>query len=216
MDLLSEQLSSLDIIGALLPTSLDQYTVLAVIFTVFFLGEYAIVAAVMVSQQGLLDLPEVIIASLIGTLCADLFWFGVGRHFPAKTIPAGIRKRLFSPVDQALSSLIRGRKTTIVALFLLRFLMGARLLIILHLARSHLTWLQFFLNNLIGTIFYLIILTAVGIQLAQAADLVSPAYRIITSVLSGVFLLFILSKIVQKGLAMTEIRRSSKKAGFSK
>lgn len=186
-----------DFSTSLFTTDFASFGILAIIVSVFLFGEYAVVAAVMLTKEDLFSIEAVVLASTIGTLLADCFWFGMGKYFPQRAIPLSLQKKLFIPASRSLHRLIRGRNTLV--LFLLRFLIGARLIIILHLART-ITWNRFFISNAIGTIFYLLILTIVGLQLADFTAVLTPAYKTITSILSGILLLFLLSKIVEQVL----------------
>lgn len=207
MESLTAHLSFFESTTGTLISSIDQYGILALSAAVFLLGEAAIIVAIILTKQSVLDFNQVILAATIGTLAADFFWFTMGRYFPRRYIPAALRERLLSPTNELITRLVRGHR--FLPLLLLRFFIGTRLVFILYLARNQIHWVRFLLYDLIGTVVYLTIIVLIGIQLGDTVAEVAPKFQLITSVLSGLLLFMLLSMITRQIVTKLSQSRAS-------
>jgi membrane protein DedA with SNARE-associated domain len=191
MEELIEHLSSIEQLTNLLIVSIGQVGLIALVLTVFLLGETAILIAVLLTQQGILRWEEVLIAATIGTLAADIFWFTIGRYHPSSLVPKTMRKYIVKRTSTALTRIIGTR--LFLAMLLLRFFIGTRLIIILYVSRYRISWVRFLLYDLVGTFIYIMIFTIAGTFLGQAIHDLFPSYQTIVSILSAVLLISIFS-----------------------
>lgn len=185
------QLSTFDVQGALMLSSLGDMSFLAVFLAVFFFGETAIIIALILSQQGVFDLSYVFVSAVLGQLCADAFWFLVGRYFPQRFLPDRVRDMVMHPVRNALTLITKDR--IFLSIFFLKFFIGVRLAIVLYLAHYPITFVRFFIYNVLGTLLYMIILSAIGVLFGSMLKSVLPAFHLVTSVVSGIVLILLIS-----------------------
>ena len=181
--------------------AIEYYGLAALSFGVFLLGEAVIIIALLLTQQGVLSVEGVLIAATIGTLLADVFWFTIGRYYPAKAVPPVLRQKLVQPTDALFEKLIHGR--LFLSLLLLRFFIGTRLMIILHVSRGRISWLRFLLYDFLGTVIYILVLAIIGIHLGRTIHNALPAFQMLTSVLSGLLIIIIISAVARQVLLRT-------------
>lgn len=196
LETLPLSLHTIESITELLVNAVTSYGIFGLGVGVFLLGEVVIVTALILSQQGTFALSNVIIAATIGSLLADLFWFTVGRHFPTKLMPSFLQDYFLAPANQALDSIIRNHY--FIALLFFSFFIGTRLIVLLYLSRKPLSWPRFILYDAIGTFFYLIVFSLIGIALGQAIHELLPAYKLVSSILVGLLLIIIISVISRR------------------
>jgi membrane protein DedA with SNARE-associated domain len=181
----------------LLPTIITDYGFVAVLVSVFFLGEYAIIIAFILVQQGHLPFSDAVTASTIATLSADTFWFSVGRYFPVTYVPSKLQHYLLIPTNDFITRLIKNN--FFVPIVLLRFFIGTRLVMILYLSRAAISWKRFLFYDLIGTVIYLLFFALLGIFLGELTEAFLPEFKLVGSILSGVLVIMIIS-IVMKNI----------------
>jgi membrane protein DedA with SNARE-associated domain len=192
MDEIFTQLSTLDVHGAFLLASVGKYAFITIFIAVLCFGEGAILIALLLSQQGVFQLEGAIVASVLGYIMADLFWFLVGRYFPARLIPHSFRRIIARPLSEALARVIKDK--IFIAVFFLKFFMWVRLAIIVYLAQQPLSFIRFLAYDIIGTIIYVAILTGIAVMFGSLIG----TFSIITTILSGFFLIIILSYVAKK------------------
>ncbi|MCA9360621.1 hypothetical protein KC730_01880, partial [Candidatus Kaiserbacteria bacterium] len=104
--------------------------------------------------------------------------------------------KFLSPVNSFLEKIIGGRFFS--SLLLLKFLIGIRLILILHLARYPISWVRFILYDILGTLIYILILASISVYLSKFITSAIPAFHSLTTTLSGVLLIIILSAIAHQ------------------
>lgn len=199
------QLSTFDVQGALILASLGDFGVLAVFLAVFFFGETAIIIALLLTQQGVSDLATVFVGAVLGQLCADVFWFILGRYFPQRFLPDRVRSMVMHPVRNALTQITKDR--IFFSIFFLKFFIGVRLAIVLYLAHYPITFLRFFVYNVLGTLLYMIVLSAIGVLFGSMLKSILPAFHLVTSIISGIVLIMLISFVAKRIYAHVEERR---------
>ncbi|MCA9354356.1 MAG: hypothetical protein KC877_02450 [Candidatus Kaiserbacteria bacterium] len=189
-------------------TAIQNHGLLAVLMGVFLLGETVIITSLILTQQGVLDLSEVIVASTIGSLLADLFWFVIGRYHPQNLIPKSIRENVFGPTSNVLTSLIRGRY--FLALLFLQFFIGTRLMIILYLSRQKISPLRFAIYDCTGTFIYLIVFSILGLYLGQTINEVLPTYKLTTSIITGILVITLITIVSRNMMRKLKLEQTSR------
>jgi len=143
----------------------EQFGYVAIAIGCFFEGETALLLGGVAAQQGLLTLPGVLMAGLVGTLVGDNAWFYLGRHLGKPFIDRHphwqARARYVRDLlDQYGSGVIIG----------LRFFYGLRSVTPFVIGAAHVSRLKFFLLDLIGTLIWLAIVGTVLYFLGAAID----------------------------------------------
>jgi membrane protein DedA with SNARE-associated domain len=187
--------STLGVVGGDLISSLGQYGAPAIFFSVLFMGETAVLISLLLTQQGVLQLTDVLFFSTIATLSADMFWFLVGRYFPKNIIPVKIDNNIFKPTISFLEGITKNR--IFLSILFLKFFIGTRLIFLLFLGRQPISLIRFFLYNVIGTLVYMMVLTIIGVGFGHLINDIFPAYRIVTSIIVGVLFVVLVSRIIK-------------------
>ena len=182
--------SGLDSLSGALTATLGQYGIIAIFVSVLFLGETAIFIAILLTQQGVLNLDEVFVFALLATLCADVFWFIFSRYFPQRIIPAFLKKFLISPVNSFFGLITKDR--IFLSIFFLKFFIGARLIIILYLAHRPITFMRFLLYDALGSLMYMVLITGVGVVFGNLISKSLSSHHVIVSIASGLFLVLLI------------------------
>ncbi len=189
------QIGSLDTTVSTLVGSLGVYGSWTIFGVVFLFGETAIFILLLLSQQNILSLEEVCIFATLGTLCADIFWFIVGRYFPQQIIPTSFKKVILYPVHSFLKSVSKDR--IFLSIFFLKFLIGARLAIILHFARESITFTRFLIYDALGTVMYVLLLAALGVGFGHLINTALTSYHVVTSFTIGFLVIFFISRMMR-------------------
>lgn len=187
-------------------SALQDFGLIALVISVFLLGEFVIVTALILTQQGVLSVFDVVIASLIGTLLADAFWFGVGRHRPQRFTPPILKRYFLQPTNDLLDRIILGRY--FIALLIFSFFIGTRLMILLYLSQKPISWLRFIVYDAIGTLLYILVFSGLGIFLGQAIRDVFPVYKSIGSIVFGVLIVVLISILSRQALSALSKKRT--------
>lgn len=191
--------SFLDSATGMLVAVIDQYGFLAMAVVTFFMGETVILVAILLALRGSLSLEEVFAGAILGTITADLFWFVVGRYFPQRVIPKSVSKHILGPAHSFFSVITRDK--VFLPLFFLKFLIGIRLAIIFYYSRQSISLVRFFIYDFFGTIFYIVVLTGIGVVFSKFIVNVFPVFHTLTSVFSGVVIVLLISYLASKYLA---------------
>ena len=192
MDEIISQLSTFDIYGAFLLASVGEFAFITIFIAVLCFGEGAILIGLLLSQQGVFQLEGVIVAATLGAITADLFWFLMGRYYPERLIPNAFRRIIARPIGDALARVIKNK--IFLAIFFLKFFMWVRLAIIVYLAQQPLTFIRFFLYDILGTLLYITVLTGIAVVFGSLIG----TFSILTTILSGFALIVILSYLAKR------------------
>ncbi len=136
-----------------------------VFLAVFFTGETAVLASFVLVEQGKLSFGLVWVVALLATLCADMFWFMMGRFFPTPRITNRVSNKMFTAVQQFLDKVIQ--KRFFIMILCMKFFIGTRLLVILYCARSSISTTRFVVYNSISTGIYIAVLSGLGLLLSE-------------------------------------------------
>lgn len=188
----------LEYISNVILFELSTFTVINVFFAVFLLGESAVIAVVVAARQGFMDLNTVLIIAIIGTFLADVFWLLVGRYTPQHMLPKKLKQNVLAPINILLAKLVD--KNLFLTFVFLKFLITIRLPLLLHLSRYKISWLRLLTYDFIGTLIFISTITLISIKFENFIAENLHASSIITYVLAGVVLLFIISRLLLKTL----------------
>ena len=136
-----------------------------VFLAVFFTGETAVLASFVLVEQGKLSFGLVWVVALLATLCADMFWFMMGRFFPTPRITNRVSSKMFTAVQKFLDKVIQ--KRFFIMILCMKFFIGTRLLAILYCARSSISTTRFVVYNSISTGIYIAVLSGLGLLLSE-------------------------------------------------
>jgi membrane protein DedA with SNARE-associated domain len=130
--------------------------------TVIF-GEAAILPGFVLSGQGVLSLGIVFILAVLGTLTADLFWFGAGTVATAwgKSVLQPERlPKIFRLIDRLLTRFLVHHP--VITLTVSKFIIGGRLLTILYLTQKKVNFGRFLISDTVAVICFVSVLALVG------------------------------------------------------
>lgn len=170
--------------------------------SVFLLGETAIITLLTTYKQNSLGLETVILICTLATLAADIFWFAVGRYFPSHNIPDCIKKRIFLPINSFFTKLTNERIFT--TLLLLKFLIGFRIALMLHLSRQPISWTKLIVYDIFGTIVYISTITTISIGLNTFFDLTLSTAHTLGGIMTGLIIILLLSKLIYHKISVSD------------
>ena len=191
---------------------LGSYEPLVVYLSVFFLGENGVLAASMLSSQGYLLPPTVLLYAALGSLSADIFWYVITvsvlkRMYEKKSL----KKETIS--EQKMFLLKVAEKHTFLFLTFIKFLIGMRLFLTIYiLLKKHIPFTKYLLINCIGTVLFIGVLFPLGWLLGKGVSSALSVERGVVGVVSVVVVVIIIANFLPRLLAFI-IARYSKKIG---
>ncbi len=171
-------------LGESIARFLELYGPLAALVGAFLLGEIAILVAFILAAQGLIPADTVFIFSVIGMLLADFFWyfFGVGTlHFLHQW---NLYERASAPILNLLHRIVG--KNLFLSLIFIKFLYGARLIVMVYLAVIKTPLRVFLVFDAIGVVIFVSVLFVIGWLAGQGIYNLLPAYHVLTGVVASV------------------------------
>ena len=159
-----------------------EYWYGAIFLGTFFLGESVIISAFIFATLQPASMPLVILATLFGTITADLFWYFVATHILSKT---RLKNLLQKKPSQDMSSLlsIADRNPYIVLLFI-KFFTGIRIILTITLiSRVNLSFKKYLLFDSIGALIFIIILGSISSLSGESITSATSPYKILTTIL---------------------------------
>jgi len=163
----------------------ELYGEWTVFLGVFLTGETAVLISFMLSGAGIIPYPTVLLLCILATLAADLFWFLFGSIIAKKSKVQVVEAKLAKPIETFLDKKFAGK--VFLPLLLFKFFIGTRLLVILYLARKKVSFIRFFIYDLLSVFIYLLALSFVASQLTWLAASLAPSHA-----LSVIFLIAII------------------------
>lgn len=150
-----------------LESFINTYGYAAILVGTFVEGETVLVLGGFAAHRGYLELPWVILAAFVGSLCGDQLFFFLGRrhsHFILERRPA------FKGKMERANRLITRFQTPLILGF--RFLYGLRTVIPFALGASTVAVLRFIVLNAIGALVWAIGVAVGGYVFGNALELV--------------------------------------------
>ncbi len=174
-----------------------QYGYLALFIGTFLEGETILIIAGYLAQNGVLDLPLVILAALFGSFGGDQMFFFIG-HFKGMSFldkRPGLRENAAKAFD-----LLHRHQIAIILGF--RFLYGIRNVTPFVIGSSGYKPLRFFILNFLGALVWAITFACFGYNLGTLAerllDDVENYEKIILSAIGGIALVWYLFRELRK------------------
>lgn len=145
---------------------ISQYGYFAVAIGCFFEGETAVLLGIFVAHNGILTYAGVWIASALGTLIGDNFWFHVGRHAGR---PAMARKPSWQAKAIRVEALLKRYGPLVMIGF--RFLYAMRSITPFVLGSVGISPWRFLFYDVIGTLLWSTTITIIAYYLTDAIQL---------------------------------------------
>lgn len=171
---------------------IETYKFPAVFIGSFFFGEAAILTAIFLAQQHHWPLLLVLFVAFLGTFCADITWFFLGKHTLRRLRFWQRLKEKYSPVIQRLRSQNPARQAYFLLFF--KFLYGTRIITILYVALHKMSFLRFALFDSIGTLLWLGTLTLLGSAAWSGASYLLQTFHLSEYAFVAAFLLIVILK----------------------
>ncbi len=164
-----------------------NFAPIIIVIAVFCFGEFAVLSAFIMASQDYVSLPVVFVAALIGTLSADLFWFGAGRLYP------GIRK---TKIYTTIGAVYRKQEQFFLRhpgliLFAIKYVYGFRWSTIIFYSSTAMIFRKYFFLDCIGSVSYVVVLGIVGYHTGLGIYNLVGVYGKITHALFAVVLALI-------------------------
>lgn len=171
---------------------ISTYGYLVVLVGAFLEGETVVILAGFAAHRGHLDLPWVIAAAFVGTLCGDQFYFYLGRRHGAAWLE---RRPLWrARVDQVTRRLERHQTLFILSF---RFIYGIRTAAPFAIGLSRVSALRFSVLNAISAAVWAALIAGAGYAFGQAMEaLLADVKRYEVWVLVAVILLVGLARLI--------------------
>ncbi len=169
-------------IGQWVMEGLTTHGEIAIFIAVLCVGEIAILTAFVLAGQGIFSPISVILISSLATLIADIFWFGIGRFFPQRIVPGIFHRAMLGPLSDFIGFVTRDK--IFLSIFFLKFFLGTRIAVILYLSRRELSTIRFILYDIVGVVFYILILGFIGLVVGNWIKNIIPAYRFTVTLIS--------------------------------
>lgn len=172
-----------------------------------FGGEVAIISLAFLSAQNIFPLVTFFIIGFLGTLSTDTLWFLLGKTKTAgKIIDHRYATYTISVIMEAIRKVSRGNH--LLAFIFAKFLVGTRIVVILYVSKTNISFKDFILNDMVAIFVWLTTLTSIGYLSGLGFTYIS---QILKNIYAGIgFILFILLIIV---MAQIWLKKFFKKEG---
>lgn len=181
-----------------------QYGYLALFIGTFLEGETILIIAGYLAQDGILDLPLVILAALLGSFGGDQTFFFIG-HFKGTSF-LDKRTSLHLKAAKAFKMLHRHQIAVILGF---RFLYGIRNVTPFVIGSSGYSPLRFFVLNFIGALVWAISFACFGYHLGTMAEALLDDVEHYEKLAFGVVCVIALVYFVLRGLSKRKSRQPS-------
>jgi len=162
---------------------------------VFLMGEVVILSCFIFAAQGWVGVPEVFIAAIIGTLCADFFWFYIGRYIPAIKRSKTIRT-IRNAYDKHRSFLM---SHPAFVLTIINYAYGFRWSTIIYYSLTNMSSRKYMLLDFLGTFIYVTTLAIVGLVTGKGIYNLAGIYHtttlVIFAIIAGIVLSFVIRTV---------------------
>jgi len=172
---------------------LQIYGGVAVFVGAFLLGEIAILTSFILATQSFLSYELVFAFSVTGMMCADLFWYFLGRFTSVFSTRLSRYKKQTGPLASFLEKTI-GRRV-FITLLVLKFLYGLRWITIMYFATRPVHLAQFFIFDLVGTFIFVTVLLGVGRIAGENIYNIIPAYHSVGAIILAILLAFFILQV---------------------
>ena len=171
---------------------LTQHSFIALVLGAFVGGDIFILAAAFLAGRHVFSISEVLLFSGLGALGADLVWFAVGRA-GRSTIANSRAYQALLPGLHRLS-----HRSPLLELIIIKYLIGARLVLMLHMAHHIQSFARFIMYDLPAVTLWLLLLSTIGWLAAQGFEGAVPAYQKTISVLGATLFLFLIISFIKR------------------
>lgn len=172
-------------------------------------GEAGIIALMLLATQGAIAPLGVIAGSALGTLIADTGWFLLGHTYLGRALE---RREHLARHARRVNAFISGitRDVHLRTLIIAKFLLGTRILTILHMSRTGLALNAFLRYNVAATAIWLAAIVSVGWLAGRGIVNIAPfldAAQAFATALIATLIIFSLAKVwITKRLTRTRRR----------
>ncbi len=126
-----------------------------------FGGEVAMIALSFLSAQGFLPFWPFLIVSFLGVLSSDSLWFFMGKTKMAERIfNHKYATATVIMITEAIHKVSRGNH--LFALVFAKFLIGTRVVLILYVSKSNLSFKRFIVHDTVAIIVWLLVVVPIG------------------------------------------------------
>lgn len=126
-----------------------------------FGGELALLILGFLGAQGVISIYPLIILSFLGTLFSDALWFVLGRtSIIRKIIAHRYAHTTVSIINQAVHRVSRG--SHLMALIIGKFLVGTRVLLIMHTSTQDIKFREFIRYDILAIFLWIIVVLPIG------------------------------------------------------
>lgn len=126
-----------------------------------FGGEFALLSLGFLAAQGIIPIIPLFVVSFLGTLFSDAIWFFTGKtSLVKKLITHRYANTTISIISQAINRVSRGNH--LAALIMGKFLVGTRVLMIMYVGMTNISFVNFFRADIIATLIWLVVLIPIG------------------------------------------------------
>jgi membrane protein DedA with SNARE-associated domain len=144
---------------------IHSYGYIGVLIGTFLEGETTLILAAFAAHQGYLELPYVMLAASVGSLCGDQSFFWLGRKRREKTLEK--HPSLGRRVARAQALMERHRT---LLMFAFRFMYGLRTVIPFAFGMSHVPFAEFLLLSTTSSVIWAILVGGVGFLFGNALE----------------------------------------------
>jgi len=148
------------------------YGYLAVLVGTFLEGETILVLGGLAAHQGYLELPWVVLAAFIGSLCGDQLYFYLGRRHQRFLLA---RRPAWKARIDRINDLLANYQTLLLVSF--RFLYGLRTVTPFVIGMSPVSTLRFFVFNALGALVWAVAVGTGGYFFGTALELAIGKFK---------------------------------------
>ncbi len=174
---------------------------LALEYVIIFLvaglgGEFGVIALGFLSAQGVMPVLSFFILSFLGVFFSDILWFLLGRTIVFdKIISHRYASGALAVITKAIIRL--SKENNFITLIIAKFLIGGRVLLIMHTSRTNIGLKHFVLCDILAVFVWLMVVAPIGFISGLGFTYLSGIFENLYSTISLVLLFIMFIFIIQ-------------------
>ena len=159
-------------------------------------GDASLIFLTIFALQAKIPLWIVFTAAYFGTLLGDSLWFLIGSKVTNKIKKINKINKHYDKIARFLEQTLKNRY--LLALTIVKYLYGARVITIFYLAEKKIGYKKFFIYNLLGTFLWVLGVGAIGYLTGIGLSFVLKAFKSLELTITLLILFFIVFHQIQK------------------
>lgn len=171
-------------------------------------GDFALIFFSAFSVVYHINIGIVFLAAYIGTMIGDSLWYAIGRYLGPQIEKKEWLKRGYVRIAEVMEIVFKRRY--LLALTVVKYLYGTRVITIIYLAKEHIGFKKFLKYDLLSSIFWIAGVGAVGVLAGMGFVWIETTFKNMQLAVTVLIIFFAAVKLIQQNInaKIEKIRKS--------